>query len=104
MNLPLRGEVWWVDLGMVGKVRPALILSVPFGDCDYALFHIVPHTTAVRNSQFEIKMEVPGLERGAFNVQDSQSVPRVSLLRRLGKLNDSQLSLIEDAFRRWLGI
>jgi len=29
---PVRGEVWLLDLGMVEKVRPALILSVGFGD------------------------------------------------------------------------
>ena len=50
MNLPRRGEVWLADLGMIAKVRPVLVLSVPFADLDYALFHIVPHTTAVRGS------------------------------------------------------
>lgn len=31
---PVRGEVWLLDLGMAEKVRPALILSVAFGDDD----------------------------------------------------------------------
>lgn len=104
MNLPRRGEVWLVDFGMRAKVRPALILSVPFGDRDYALFHVVPHTTAVRSSQFEVALDVPWLERGVFNTQGSQSVPQICLLRRIGILNDAQIGMVEAAFRRWLAI
>jgi len=29
MANPLRGEVWLVDLGMVAKIRPCLVFSVP---------------------------------------------------------------------------
>lgn len=32
-----RGEVWMVDLGLAQKVRPVLILNVPFGDADRAV-------------------------------------------------------------------
>jgi hypothetical protein len=31
-----RGEVWLFDLGMAEKVRPALVISVAFGDADHA--------------------------------------------------------------------
>ena len=51
---------------MVKKVRPVLILSIPFADADRALVTVVFHTTAVRNSQFEVKIEVPFLKEGAF--------------------------------------
>lgn len=37
MQLPERGEVWLVDLGMAAKVRPALVISVPADDTDRAL-------------------------------------------------------------------
>ena len=104
MNVPQRGEVWQADLGMVAKVRPVLVLSVRFGDRDYALFHVVPHTTTVRGSQFEVVTDVAWLQRGAFNVQGSQSVPRINLLRRLGALNESQMASVGEAMRRWLGI
>lgn len=102
MNIPERGEVWLADLGMVAKVRPVLVMSARFGDQDYALFHVVPHTTTVRASQFEAAVDVTWLQRGVFNVQGSQSVPRINLLRRLGTLNASQLKAIEEALRRWL--
>ena len=46
MPIAQRGEVWQADLGLVAKVRPVLILSVPFLDHERAVFGIVPHTTA----------------------------------------------------------
>jgi mRNA interferase MazF len=102
MNVPRRGEVWLADLGMIAKVRPVLVLNIPFGELDYALFHVVPHTTAVRNSQFEISVGVPWLANGVFNIQGSLSVPRSNLLRALGTLNAEQLAPVEKSFRRWL--
>ncbi|HCC56390.1 MAG TPA: hypothetical protein DEQ47_03875 [Solibacterales bacterium] len=54
MPAPRRGEVWLVDLGLAGKTRPALIVSVAFGDRDRALITVVPHTTSLRGSPFEI--------------------------------------------------
>ena len=49
-----RGELWLVDLGMAAKVRPALVVSVPADDADRALVTIVPHTTSLRGSRFEV--------------------------------------------------
>ena len=54
MKSPGRGEVWVVDLGMAAKVRPAVVLSVPPSDTDRALVTVVPHTTSVRGSRFEV--------------------------------------------------
>jgi len=102
MNLPLRGEVWLCDLGLAAKVRPVLVLSVPFDDEDYALFHIIPHTTTVRGSRFEVAIQVSFLKEGVFNIQGSQSVPRSWLLRHMGTINEAQLALVASSFRRWL--
>jgi len=101
---PARGEVWLVDLGPVAKIRPGLIISVPYGDADYALLHVIPHTTAVRGSQFEVPASIRGLERGVFNIQGSQSVPPVRLLRPLAILTPAQLQAVEVQFKRWLGL
>jgi mRNA interferase MazF len=104
MNIPRRGEVWLADLGMIAKVRPVLVINVPFGDSDYALFQVIPHTTAIRNSQFEVGVQLPWLAMGVFNIQGSLSVPRSNLLRPLGTLTDKQLLPIEKSFRQWLGL
>src|SRR5260370_34996549 len=55
---PLRGEVWVFDLGMTEKVRPALVVSVVYGDADRALLTVVPHTTSLRGSQYEVAVDV----------------------------------------------
>jgi mRNA-degrading endonuclease toxin of MazEF toxin-antitoxin module len=60
---------------MVEKVRPVLILSIPFADADRALVTVVFHTTAVRNSQFEVKIEVPFLKDGAFRRAKHRHLP-----------------------------
>jgi mRNA interferase MazF len=99
-----RGEVWQVDLGMAAKARPAVIFSVPFRDDERALYAIVPHTTALRGGRFEVVVEVPWLERGAFDVQGLRNIPGSVLLRRLGSLNPSQMELILRSIKVWLEI
>jgi hypothetical protein len=39
---------------MAEKVRPALIINVAFKDTDRALYTVIPRTTALRGSQFEV--------------------------------------------------
>ena len=74
------------DLGMEGKVRPALIVSMAYGDRDRALVTILPHTTSLRGSQYEIAIKVPFLKPGAFLVQNVATYPNVRAIRRLGVL------------------
>jgi hypothetical protein len=52
---PVRGEVWLFDLGMVEKVRPALVISVAFrrhlpGFGDYRSSHDWPSRVRIRDS------------------------------------------------------
>ena len=69
---PTRADVWLVDLGMVAKVRPCLVLSVPAADDnDRTLTTIVPHTTSTRDSRFEVRSNVRFLKAGAFDEVDS---------------------------------
>jgi len=66
MPILKRGEIWLVDLGLVAKVRPCLVLSVPYGESDRALVTIVPHSTSARSSAFEVAIEVKFLRPGVF--------------------------------------
>lgn len=101
---PTRTEVWLVDLGMVAKVRPCLILSIPADDDnDRVLSTIVPHTTSTRDSRFEIRTNVRFLKPGAFDAQNIITIPSVKLIRRLGTLPDDQMAQVEDAVKLWLG-
>lgn len=99
-----RGEVWLVDLGLAAKTRPALIASIPFLDHERAVYLILPHTTALRGTRFEVVLDVRWLERGAFDVQGIRNVPAAVLIRRLGALTDEQMTQIEAGIRRVFGI
>jgi mRNA interferase MazF len=103
-SVPKRGEVWQIDFGITQKVRPALVISVPFADTDRALIGVVPHTTAKRGSQFEVIVPTRFLDDGAFLVQGIQAVPPKFFLRRLGILSAEQLQQVENALLNWLGI
>ena len=101
--MPERGEVWQVDFGTTAKVRPALVISLPYGDADRALIGVIPHTTAVRGSQFEVSVDARFLGESAFLVQGIQAFPPKYFLRRIGVLTPAQLQSVEDALLRWLG-
>ena len=100
---PSRGEVWLFDLGMEGKVRPALVVSVAYGDADRALVTIIPHTTSLRASQDEIAVDVAFLKPGAFVVQSVATYPNVRAIRKLGVLKKHQFELVFSGLLRWLG-
>ena len=102
--MPQRGEVWQVDFGITAKVRPALVISVPYSDADRALIGVIPHTTATRGSPFEVVVSARFLDEGAFLVQGLQALPPKFFLRRLGILTTDQLREVENGLRRWLGI
>jgi mRNA interferase MazF len=99
-----RGEVWLVDLGLAQKVRPALVLSVPFADYGSCAAHYVAHSTSLRGSPFEVVVPLPFLREGAFVAQSIVTIPAKHALRRLGSLKPQELALIEGAVRRWLGL
>ena len=101
---PRRGEVWMVDLGLAAKVRPCAVLSIPASDQDRALVTVVPHTTSIRGSQFEVAVKVAFLRAGAFDVQNLVTIPHAKLVRKLGTLTNEQLSSLEDRVRKWLGL
>ena len=99
-----RGEVWLVDLGYVAKVRPCLVISIPAIQSERALVTLVPHTTSLRGTRFEVDIKVRFLKKGAFDVQNIITIPHAKLLRKLGELDSEQFEEVEDAFLFWLGV
>lgn len=53
---PSRGEIWQVDMGIAGKVRPCLLLTDYPANEELALVSVIPHTTALRANEWEVKM------------------------------------------------
>lgn len=65
MASPDRGDVWLVDLGMLAKIRPCLVLSIPPDEeTDRVLVTVVAHTTSPRGSRFEVSVPVDFLRGG----------------------------------------
>src|SRR5438270_7488473 len=100
-----RGSVWIVDRGMAAKVRPCLVLSVPTDPQDRVLVTLVPHTTSIQGTRFEVAVQATFLHAGGvFDAQQVVTVPQVKLIRKLGDLPPDQWAPVEEAVRRWLGL
>jgi mRNA interferase MazF len=104
MPLLNRGEVWLADLGIAAKVRPGLVFSVRPDQQDRDLVTLVPHTTSVRGTRFEVVVPKRFLSAGAFDAQGVVTVAPARLLRRLGRLEPDELQEVEMAVKRWLGL
>jgi mRNA-degrading endonuclease toxin of MazEF toxin-antitoxin module len=103
-TLPQSGEVWFVDLGMVGKPRYALVLAAQT-DARLALASVVLITRQFEDTPYEITLpRVPWLsEQSYINVQSIQPVKFTEFVRKApGKLDSKVMSGVEAALRRWL--
>ena len=99
-----RGELWIIDLGMVQKVRPCLILSIDYLDHERAVVTYVPRTTNLRQTRFEVTHQMTGFEVGAFDAQGIGSIPIAKLERRLGIADKDLIAKIEAAVKLWLAL
>jgi mRNA interferase MazF len=99
-----RSEIWLVDLGYLGKVRPVLVVSIPFLDHERTLCIVVPHTTTLTGTRFEVPVTHSALREGAFDVQQTAAVQSVKFVRRLGTLSFEQMGLVEQALAEVLGL
>lgn len=89
---PKVGEVWFVELGMVEKSRPVLVLAVP-GDHDArALVVVAPLTSQIRGMTGEVNLGKPRWlpKLSAVNVQGLACFDRRKLVRRMGELPPSR--------------
>jgi mRNA interferase MazF len=98
---PTPGELYLVDLGMVGKVRPAVVLSREDPDAPRALAICAPLTTENRGSDYEVPLgKLKFLDRESWvNVQGVMSLGHEKLIRRLGRLSASHMEQIRTALR-----
>ena len=89
MTRPKSGEVYWVDLGLKGRLRPLLVVSREAAGAERALCVCVPLTTQLCGGDSEVKLPrvrwLPGADEGAANVQGLTSVENHRLERRAGQ-------------------
>lgn len=98
------GEVWLVDLGMVAKMRPCLLLTGYPADDELALVSVLPHTTALRGNRWELAVAKPFLKPGAFHLQQVQSVSIARLERRLGALTEDEFLRVKERLAQYLNL
>jgi mRNA-degrading endonuclease toxin of MazEF toxin-antitoxin module len=94
-----RGEIWRLDLGYHGKVRPVLVISIPFLDNERTLVSYIPRTTQVWGTRFEVSHNARNFLPGAFDVQSIGSAPSVSFVQKLANIDQATLELIEEKMR-----
>ncbi|HUS36551.1 MAG TPA: type II toxin-antitoxin system PemK/MazF family toxin [Verrucomicrobiae bacterium] len=103
-TVPQPGEVWFIDLGMVGKPRYALVLAART-DARLALASVVLITTKFEDTPYEVPLpRVPWLrEQSYINVQSIQPVKFTEFVRQApGKFDARVIKEVEAALKRWL--
>ena len=103
-TVPETGEVWFVDLGMVGKPRYALVLAART-DARLALATVVLITTQFEDTPYEVTLpRVTWLREQSFiNVQSIQPVKFTEFVRKApGKFDSRVHAQVEAALKRWL--
>ena len=98
---PIPGELYLIDLGMVGKVRPAVVISRDDPNAPRALAICAPLTTENRGSDYEVPLgKLKFLDRESWvNVQGLTSLGHEKLFRRLGRMTTPQMEQIKTALR-----
>jgi mRNA interferase MazF len=101
MANPKPGEVYWVDLGLAGKVRPLVVVSREDPGASRALAVCVPLTTEIRGGDYEVSIPrvrwMPGAAAGVANVQGIQAVEHHRLQRVAGRFESPVIQRIRKA-------
>jgi mRNA interferase MazF len=96
---PKPGEVYFVDLGITAKPRPAVIVSRFDPDRPLAIVSFAPITSQHRGSQYEVPLGRPPFlrEDSWVNVQAVAPIDHHKLGRKIGKLTDVQMDQVKKA-------
>ena len=99
--IPKVGEVYMLDLGYGGKVRPIVIMSREDPQALRALALFVPLTKESHGSRYEVTMpRVPWLKLPSYaNVQAIGAAEYHELTDRRGRFEPAVVGKIKDAIR-----
>ena len=101
---PKPGEVYLVDLGIAGKVRPVVVVSREDPNSPRAIAVCVPFTTQCRNSPYEVALGKWSQKETWANVQGIMAIGHEKLGRRLGSLSPEQMVAVRKALAFALGL
>lgn len=108
MIFPRRQEIWLASLSPTrgheqSGTRPVLVVShdnLNAGPAELCI--VIPITSKIRNIPSHIRMEhlEGGLQRESAALCEAiHSVSRLRLIRRIGRIEDSTMSRIDDVLR-----
>jgi mRNA interferase MazF len=99
--IPKVGEVYMLDLGYEGKIRPIVIMSREDPQAPRSLALFVPLTKGSRGSRYEVTMpRVPWLKLQSYaNVQAIGAAEYHELNDRRGRFDTAVVDKIKDAIR-----
>lgn len=100
-----RGDVVLEDLGMMAKVRPCLVVSIPNPDSQRSMCVVVPMTTEIRNSETEVSFPKPPWLRqtSVIHLLGIAGVDNAKVERRLGAFPGS-MDDVSRGLARLLGL
>ncbi len=104
-----RGEVWWVEFpnpvgGEIQKRRPCVIISNDLSNRFLNRVQIIPLTSKVGKLQAgEANVNVGGKPGKALATQ-IQTASKERMLNRMGRLNNFELTQVEQAIKVQLGM
>jgi mRNA-degrading endonuclease toxin of MazEF toxin-antitoxin module len=83
-----------------------LVLAPPHPEDARALVIVAPLTSQIRGMRGEVEIGKPRWlpKKSAVNIQGLASIDKNSLIRRLGKLPESQFHSVQEAIRDLLGL
>ncbi len=101
--MPKVGDVFMLDLGFSGKIRPVVIVSREDPQAPRALSVFVPLTKESRGGKYEVPMpRVPWLKLQSYaNVLGMGAAEWHELTDRRGRFDAATVAQIKDAIR-WM--
>ena len=104
--IPKLGEVWMVDMGIAGKVRPAVIVLDDAVNVERSIIVHIPITSQNRGTALEVPLGHLRFLTGdsVANIQAVGSLPKTRFERKMGVLPPTDLVKIKEAMRLAFGL
>jgi mRNA-degrading endonuclease toxin of MazEF toxin-antitoxin module len=101
-----RGDVVVVDLGMTGKTRPCVVISVRQPDRQRNMSVVVPMTTEIRGGECEVTFPKPAWlsQESVVNTLGIAGVDNARIVRRIAPFPKEPFDKVLEVTARMLGI
>jgi mRNA interferase MazF len=101
-----RGDVVIVDLGMMAKTRPCVVVSVRQPDKERNMSVVVPMTTEIRGGACEVAFPKPAWlnQESVVNVLGIAGVDNAKIIRRIAPFPKTVFSEVMDVAAQMLGL